>query len=60
VELILGDGILSWQRAEGGIHHPILLQRLQLQFDASVPEFTLSEAGPSVELYLLCSNPCRT
>src|SRR5580700_10305281 len=51
VELILGDGILSWRRAEGDIFHPILLQRLQLQFDASVPEFTLSEADHPVELY---------
>jgi very-short-patch-repair endonuclease len=42
---------LSWQRTEGGIYHPILLQRLQLQFDASVPEFTLSEADHPVELY---------
>jgi very-short-patch-repair endonuclease len=51
VELILGDGILSWRRAEGSIFHPILLQRLQLHFDASVPEFTLSEADHPVELY---------
>jgi very-short-patch-repair endonuclease len=51
VELVLGDGILSWCRAEGGIYHPILLQRLQLQFDAAVPEFTLSEADYPVELY---------
>src|SRR5882757_1761357 len=51
VELILGDGILSWRRAEGGTFHPILLQRLQLQFNASVPEFTLSEADHPVELY---------
>src|SRR6516225_6643159 len=51
IELVLGDGILSWQRAEGGIFHPILLQRLQLQFDAAVPEFTLSEAEYPVELY---------
>ncbi|HEV7968091.1 MAG TPA: AAA domain-containing protein [Candidatus Acidoferrales bacterium] len=51
VELILGDGILSWRRTEGGIFHPILLQRLQLQFDASVPEFTLTEADHPVELY---------
>src|SRR5713101_6134667 len=51
VELVLGDGILSWCRAEGGIYHPILLQRLQLQFNASVPEFTLSEADHPVELY---------
>ena len=51
VELVLGDGVLSWPRPEGDIYHPILLQRLQLQFDASVPEFTLSEANHPVELY---------
>lgn len=51
VELVLGDGILSWRRVDGGIFHPILLQRLQLQFDASLPEFTLSEADHPVELY---------
>ena len=51
VELIVGDGILSWRRAEGSVYHPILLQRLQLQFDASVPQFTLSEADHPVELY---------
>jgi very-short-patch-repair endonuclease len=51
VELVLGDGILSWGRAEGDIYHPILLQRLQLQFNASIPEFTISEADHPVELY---------
>src|SRR6267154_150400 len=51
VELVLGDGILSWCRPEGSIYHPILLQRLQLQFSAAVPEFTLSEADHPVELY---------
>src|SRR5579859_6975241 len=51
VDLVVGDGILSWPRADGGIYHPILLQRLQLQFDASVPEFTVSEADHPVELY---------
>jgi len=51
VELVLGDGILSWRRAEGNIYHPILLQRLQLHFDAAVPEFTISEADHPVELY---------
>jgi very-short-patch-repair endonuclease len=51
VELVLGDGILSWRRAEGNIYHPILLQRLQLSFNAAVPEFTISEADHPVELY---------
>jgi very-short-patch-repair endonuclease len=51
VELVLGDGILSWRRDEGSIYHPILLQRLQLQFNAAIPEFALSEADHPVELY---------
>jgi len=48
---------LSWRRDEGSIYHPILLQRLQLQFNAAVPEFALSEADHPVELYLLCPFP---
>jgi very-short-patch-repair endonuclease len=51
VELILGDGILSWSRPDGDIYHPVLLQRLQLEFNPAVPEFTLSEADHPVELY---------
>jgi very-short-patch-repair endonuclease len=51
VELVIGDGILSWRRPEGGIYHPVLLQRLQLEFDPSVPEFTLIETESPVELY---------
>ncbi|MFQ5881569.1 MAG: AAA domain-containing protein [Candidatus Methylomirabilales bacterium] len=51
VELVLGDGILSWRRPEGGIYHPILLQRVQLEFDPSVPEFTVNETDHEVELY---------
>lgn len=51
IELILGDGILSWKRDDGGIFHPVLLQRLQLEFDPKVPEFSIIEAGSSVEFY---------
>jgi len=54
IELVLGNGILSWKRGEEGeasIYHPILLQRIQLAFDPSVPEFTLIETGKEVELY---------
>jgi len=51
VELVLGDGILSWLRPEGGVYHPVLLQRLQLEFNPSVPEFTLFETEHAVELY---------
>ena len=51
VELVLADGILSWRRPEGGIYHPVLLQRLQLEFEPSIPEFTVFETDHAVELY---------
>ena len=52
VELVLGDGLLTWEEEEvGSIHHPILLQRVQLTFDPSVPEFVFSNTDKSVELY---------
>ncbi|HKW98041.1 MAG TPA: AAA domain-containing protein [Bryobacteraceae bacterium] len=51
LELVLGDGILSWQRAEGSVFHPILLQRLQLEFDPTLPEFSIVEGDSPVELY---------
>jgi very-short-patch-repair endonuclease len=51
VEIVLGDGMLSWRRPEGTVHHPVLLQRLQLSFSPSVPEFTLTETEHPVELY---------
>lgn len=59
LELILGDGILSWRLAGGGIFHPILLQRIQLQFNSEIPEFTFQETSHPVELHtaLLRSNP---
>src|SRR6266403_859694 len=50
IELVLGDGILSWKRLEGSIYHPILLQRIQLAFNPSVPDFTLIETGKDVQL----------
>jgi very-short-patch-repair endonuclease len=51
VELVLGDGVLSWRRTEGGVYHPVLLQRLQLSFDPAVPEFCIAETEHPVELY---------
>jgi hypothetical protein len=51
IELVLGDGILTWKRGDGGVHHPILLQRLQLEFDPTIPEFSVVESQRPVELY---------
>lgn len=59
LELVLGDGILSWRLPTGGLYHPILLQRLQLSFSPKIPEFTFQETAQPVELYttLLRTNP---
>lgn len=51
VELVLGDGILNWRLPSGGLFHPILLQRVELRFDPSVPEFLVVETDHGPELY---------
>lgn len=50
-ELVLGDGVLSWRLPSGGVYHPLLLQRVQLQFNPAVPEFVVSETDSDPELY---------
>ncbi len=51
VDLVVGDGVLSWQQPGGSIQHPILLQRVQLMFDPHVPEFTIVDADFGSEVY---------
>ncbi len=55
-ELLVADGHLSWQTTSGNdgpikIDHPILLKRVELRFDAYIPEFTLHETDREPELY---------
>lgn len=52
LELVLGDGLLTWN-PEGAprIHHPILLQPVELEFDPDIPEFIIRESGKPPELY---------
>ncbi len=51
VELVIGDGVLDWPRPDGKIHHPILLERVGLQFDPNGPSFTITETEQGPELY---------
>ena len=51
VELVLGDGRLRWLLAEGLVDHPVLLQRVELEFDAEVPEFRVVDADRPPDLY---------
>lgn len=51
VELVLGDGILRWSRSVGDVFHPILLQRVELEFDDKGPEFRVVDADFPTEFY---------
>lgn len=52
IELVVGDGLLEWDRPDGiSIRHPLLLQRIELLFDPVIPEFTLVESDQPPELY---------
>lgn len=50
-ELILGEGLLIWHRQDTPLYHPILLQRLELTFDPSVPEFRFAETVQPPEFF---------
>ncbi|MCW3098349.1 MAG: Protein of unknown function (DUF559)/UvrD/REP helicase [Chthonomonadaceae bacterium] len=50
LELAIGEGILNW-RTSANLHHPVLLQRLQLEFKPAVPEFVLRRTDQPVEFY---------
>lgn len=49
VELVLADGMLDV--AEQLIRHPVLMQRVNLEFDPSVPEFRFNTGTEKVELH---------
>ena len=40
-QLFLADGILVMDHPGGQVNHPVLLQRVELRFDAAVPEFII-------------------
>ncbi|MGE0645055.1 MAG: AAA domain-containing protein [Nitrospira sp.] len=49
VDLVLADGMLSVP--EHGIHHPVLMQRIHLEFDPVLPEFRFTTGTEKVELH---------
>jgi hypothetical protein len=51
LQLFLGDGILVASHEGEVVRHPLLLQRVQLEFDASKPQFTVMETGDPPTLY---------
>ncbi|UUV20015.1 AAA domain-containing protein (plasmid) [Fusobacteria bacterium ZRK30] len=51
VELILGDGNIRWNTSERIIDHPILLQKVEISFDAHAPSFRVYCGEIKTELY---------
>ncbi|WP_068469373.1 AAA domain-containing protein [Candidatus Protochlamydia phocaeensis] len=51
IELLVGDGMLNWRLPAGGIHHPILIKRVELRFDPVIPAFSLVDSDRPVEVY---------
>jgi very-short-patch-repair endonuclease len=51
VELILGDGIVNWYIDERDLNHPILLQKMKIEFNPQVPKFSIMEEENRTELY---------
>jgi len=56
LELLVADGHFIWRAVSGidgevAVNHPILLKRVELRFDPSIPEFTVHETDREPELY---------
>ena len=51
LQLFIADGILRIKKPDVLIQHPILLQRVELVFNPSVPEFLIKESPEAPELY---------
>lgn len=50
-ELVIADGLLVWERPDGGVRHPLLFRAVRLDFDPEVPEFRIVETGAATEFY---------
>ena len=43
-QLFVADGVFRWESPEGPVHHPLLIQKVQLEFNSRVPEFVVRDA----------------
>ena len=50
-QLFVADGMFCWESPEGAIHHPLLIQKIQLEFDSRVPEFVIRDAFDQPSLH---------
>lgn len=50
-QLYITDGVLRCESQFGKINHPVLLKKVELQFDPEKPEFTIFDSEDQSELY---------
>jgi very-short-patch-repair endonuclease len=50
LELLVGNGRLRARTQDGALDYPVLLQRIELEFDPDVPEFRVRDADRDAEL----------
>ena len=50
-ELVLGDGRLIWSTTSGSIDHPVILQRVEVVFDADIPALRVLDTDREAELF---------
>jgi len=43
-QLFVGDRIFCWESPAGIIHHPLLIQKVQLEFNSFIPEFVIRDS----------------
>lgn len=48
--LYAGDGMLRWDRPDGAVEQPLLLNRLELKFEPKEPSFELRYTSDAIEL----------
>lgn len=51
VELIIGDGIINWQSDDRLIDHPVLIQKVTLDFEPEKPMFVIKCEEIKTEIY---------
>lgn len=50
-DLVYADGVLNWRVAQGGIHHPLLTQKVNLIFEPQGPAFKVEVSDEPAEFY---------
>lgn len=51
LELVLGDGLIKWAIDERIINHPVLLQKVDLEFNSNKPSFIITCDEIKTEIY---------